>query len=322
MTKKRVIIDVPPIHDDGLKPFEHAPDVEVIRYYRDKPLLDVVSDAVGIMAGLSIFDEAVFENAPNLKVIAKHGVGYDNIDVAAATRRKIPVVTTPYANSSSVAEHTVGFMLAVTKKLIPSNRALRDGTYRGMKDFTGIDIWGKTIGIIGLGRIGSEVARMCRQAFHMTVLAYDPFVTGAYSDTVGAHRVDDLETLLETSDFVSVHCPLSPQTKDMIGESELKKMKTSAYLFNTARGGIVNETALLKALNEGWIEGAALDVTVIEPPDADHPLLNHEKMLITPHIAANTDEAMSRMATMAAEEILRVLAGERPMNIVNPEIYL
>lgn len=322
MTKKKIIIDVPPIHGDGLKAFEHASNVEVIRYYKDQPLVDVVKDAAGIMVGLSIFDETVLENAQNLEIIAKHGVGYDNIDIAAATKRKIPVAFTPYANSSSVAEYTVGFILSVTKKLFESNIALKDGTYRGMKDFTGMDIRGKTIGIIGIGRIGSEVVRMCRLAFNMTILAYDPFVTNAYSNTVGSHRVDNLEALLKASDFVSVHCPLTPLTKDIIAESELKLMKKSAFLFNTARGGIVNETALLRALDEGWINGAALDVTVMEPPTSDHPLLNHEKVLVTPHIAANTDEAMSRMAVMAAEEILRVLAGEKPINIVNPEIYL
>ena len=324
MIKKKVIIDVPPIHADGLEAFEKAPDVEVIRYRRDsdQPLLDAVKDAAGIMVGLSDFDEAIIKTAPNLEIIAKHGVGYDNIDIAAATKRKIPVAFTPYANSSSVAEYTVGYMLAVTKKMSESNAALKDGTYRGMKDFTGTDIRGKTVGIIGIGRIGSEVVRMCRQAFHMTVLAYDPLVTDAYSNTVGAHRVDNLDKLLAASDFVTVHCPLTPLTRDIIAETELKKMKKSAFLFNTARGGIVNEAALLRALDEGWIEGAALDVTIMEPPGADHPLLNHEKMLVTPHIAANTDEAMSRMATMAADEILRVLAGEKPINIVNPEIYL
>ena len=199
---------------------------------------------------------------------------------------------------------------------------MKDGTYTGFKQVTSNDLWGKTIGVIGIGRIGAEVTRMCRLAFHMNVLAYDPFVTDAWAQAVGAKRVKTLDELLKASDFVSVHCPLTTQTNDMIGEKELKAMKDSAYLVNTARGGIVNEPALLAALDAGWIQGAALDVLEVEPPSQDNELLNHKKVILTPHTAANTDEAMSRMAVMAAEEILKVLNGEKPLNVINPEIYL
>lgn len=325
MTKKRVLIDVPPIHDDGLKAFEGVPDVEIVRYYRDdesQSLEDAIKDIDAVMVGLSIFDEKIINMAPNLKILAKHGVGYDNVDVPAATKRKIPVVVTPYANSTSVAEFAVGAILALAKKLFPTNTLLKTGTYTGFKQVTSSDIWGKTIGIIGIGRIGSEVARMCRLAFHMKVIAYDPFVTDAWATAVGAQRVETLEELLTCSDFVSVHCPLTPQSRDMIGEKELKTMKDTGYLINTARGGIINEPALLTALNEEWIQGAALDVLEKEPPSQDNELLNHDKVIVTPHTAANTDEAMSRMAVMAAEEILKVLDGGKPLNIINPEIYL
>jgi D-3-phosphoglycerate dehydrogenase len=274
------------------------------------------------MVGLAIFDEKIINMAPNLKILAKHGVGYDNVDVPAATKRKIPVVVTPYANSTTVAGFAVSSMLALAKKLFPTNAVLKDGTYTGNKQVTGNDIWGKTIGVIGIGRIGAEVTRMCRLAFHMKVLAYDPFVTNAWAQAVGAKLVETLDELLKASDFVSVHCPLTTQTNDLIGEKELKTMKDSAYLVNTARGGIVNEPALLAALDAGWIQGAALDVLEVEPPSQDNELLNHEKVILTPHTAANTDEAMSRMAVMAAEEILKVLDGEKPLNVINPEIYL
>lgn len=321
MQKKKVIIDVMAIHADGLRVFEPADDVETIIYKKDTPLKTFAPDAHGILAGLSIIDEAVIENCPDLKIIAKHGVGYDNIDVAAATKRGIPVAVTPYANNMSVAEFTVGFMLALSKKFYPSSSAVKTGAYRGMKDYTGIDLWGRTVGVIGVGRIGSEVSRICRLAFNMNVLAYDPYVTEAYLTNVGARPVRNLEELLRESDYVTVHCPLSPETKDIIAEKELQMMKRSAYLFNTARGGIINEQALVNALDQGWIQGAAIDATVVEPPGPDDPLVMHEKILVTPHIAANSDEAMSRMAAMAAQEILRVLSGEKPMNIVNPEIY-
>jgi len=321
MQKKKVIIDVASIHKDGLKVFEPAENIETVMYYKDRPLTEIVQDVHGIMAGLSIIDATVIESAPNLEIIAKHGVGYDNIDVEAATKRNIPVATTPYANNMSVAEFTVGFMLALSKKLYPSSQALKAGAYRGMKDFTGIDLWGRTVGVIGVGRIGSEVSRICRLAFNMNVLAYDPYVNEPYLTNIGARPVKDLEELLKQSDYVTVHCPLTPETKDIIAEKELEMMKNSAYLFNTARGGIINEEALVKALDDGQIQGAAFDATVIEPPGSDHPLVTHDKILLTPHIAANSDEAMSRMAAMAAQEIVRVLSGENPFNIVNPQIY-
>ena len=320
---KKILIDVPPIHDDGLKVFEKISDIEIVRYDRaNQSLEDAIKDVDAVMVGLAIFDEKIINMAPNLKILAKHGVGVDNVDVPAATKRKIPVVVTPYANSTSVAEFTVSSILALAKKLFPTNAVLKDGTYTGFKQVTSNDIWGKTIGIIGIGRIGTEVARICRLAFHMNVLAYDPFVTDAWATAVGARLVETLDELLKASDFVSVHCPLTPQTNDLIGEKELKIMKDSAYLVNTARGGIVNEPALLAALDAGWIQGAALDVLEVEPPSQDNELLNHEKVILTPHTAANTDEAMSRMAVMAAEEILKVLDGEKPLNIINPEIYL
>jgi D-3-phosphoglycerate dehydrogenase len=322
MSRKKVVIDVPSIHEDGLKVFERAEDIDVVRFNGDQSLEETLKDAHAVLAGLSIFDKKVIESAVQLELIVRHGVGYDNVDVAAATAKKIAVITTPWANSSSVAEFTVSCMLALAKKLFPSNVALKTGKYGVMKQFTGIDLWGRTVGVIGIGRIGSEVVRLCRSGFHMKAIAYDPFVTNAYANTVGAQRVEDLEELLRPSDFVTIHAPLTPLTKSMIDEKGLKLMKETAYLINTARGGIVNEEALLMALNEGWIAGAALDVLEEEPPSPDHPLLNHDKVLVTPHTAANTYEAMSRMATMAAEEILRVLSGERPMNILNPEIYL
>lgn len=321
MPKRKVIIDIAAIHADGLKVFESASDVEVVMVTSDQPLEAVARDTNGILAGLSMFDRRFIENAPNLKIIAKHGVGYDNIDVAAATKRKIPVAVTPYANSLSVAEYTVGLMLALSKKFFPSNLSLKQGAFREMKAFTGLDLWGKTVGVIGVGRIGSEVVRICRLAFNMTVMAYDPYLSDAYITNTGAQRTDRLDDLLKRSDYVTVHCPLTPETKDLLNEKELRMMKKSAYLLNTARGGIINEQALVKALNKGRPAGAAIDATIEEPPNPNHPLLIHEKILVTPHIAANSDEAMSRMATMAAEEILRVLNGQRPMNIVNPEIY-
>ena len=321
MQKKKVVIDVMAIHADGLKVFEPSDDVETVIYKKDTPLKAFARDAHGILAGLSIVDASVIDSAPKLKIIAKHGVGYDNIDVAAASKRWIPVAVTPYANNMSVAEFTVGLMLALSKKFYPSNQALKAGAYRGLKEFTGVDLWGRTVGVIGAGRIGSEVARICRLAFHMNVLAYDPYITEAYITNLGARPVGDLEDILRKADYLTVHCPLTPETKDIIGEKELKMMKPTAYVFNTARGGIINEQALVDALDQGRIQGAAIDATVVEPPGPDDPLVAHEKILVTPHIAANSDEAMSRMAAMAAREILRVLNGEKPFNIVNPEIY-
>jgi len=283
----------------------------------------------------------MIQNAPNLKIIAKHGVGVDNIDVAAATERKIPVTITSTANSDAVADHALGFMLSLSRNLPKADSDLKSGQFLSLsrnlpkadsdlksgqftrrEHYTGFELGGKTVGIVGLGRIGTRVAKRCAQGFGMKVIAYDPFIDSDYAEKHHAELLDDLEQLLKISDYVTVHTPLTELTENMIGEKELQSMKPDALILNTARGGIINESALYKALKNRWIRGAGLDAYVKEPPLPDeNPLLELDNIMVTPHIAGGTKEAAEKMATGAAEEILRVLKGQHPLHPINPEIY-
>jgi len=260
----------------------------------------------------------VIEAARKLKVIVKYGSkpGIDNVDINAATEKGMVVCYTPYANSDSVAEHTIALILALLKKLDAMSLRLRQGKWRE-KSLLGYELLGKTAGIIGLGSVGSKVAEKIR-GFGVNILTYTRALENAKN--VGA-RLVDLKTLLKESDVVTIHTSLREDTLHLIGEKELKLMKKSAFIINTARGAIIDEKALIKALKEGWIAGAALDVFEEEPPKPDNPLLKMDNVLVTPHFASCTYEAYQREAFMAAEEVLRVLQGMKPKFVANPEVF-
>jgi D-3-phosphoglycerate dehydrogenase len=248
-----------------------------------------------------------------LRVIAKHGVGVDNIDVAAATARRIPVVFTPMANANAVAEHTLAMMLALARNLYPASAALREGKWTRPE---GVELAGKTLGLVGLGRIGGRVAAMARDGFAMRVVAYDPFVS--QSEFAPA---ESLEALLRDADFVTLHLPLLPETRHLLNADRLRWLKPSCRVINTSRGGVIDETALARALGDGRIAGAALDVFDAEPLPAGHPFRSAPNLLLTPHISSSTKEALDRMARDAAQGALDVLAGKRPQWVVNPEVF-
>ncbi len=258
--------------------------------------------------------------ASRLKVIAKHGVGVNNIDVAAATERRIPVAFTPEANSESVAEHTLLLMLALARRLPFLDTSVRGKLFRQRDQFAGSELLGKTVGIVGMGHIGSNVARRCA-AFGMRVLGFDAFVPADEIERRGASPCDNLQTLLRESDFLTVHCPLTPQTYNLIAAPQLAQMKPSAYVINTARGGIVDEDHLADALNSGAIAGAALDAFETEPPDLSRRVFKAQNTIFTPHVAGGTAEALVRMSLQSAEAILAVLAGGRARWTINPEVY-
>ncbi|MBN1856470.1 MAG: hydroxyacid dehydrogenase [Dehalococcoidia bacterium] len=292
-------------------------------YLPDVPgrtLADTIVTAAGIGVRLARVTSDLMATAPNLKVIAKHGVGYDNIDVAAATARGIVVVHTPKANSVSVAEHILSLMLCLANRVCKADRDLKAGRFQKREDYTGVELNGKTLGVVGLGRIGSETARICSAGFGMSVVAYDPFVPSETFERTGHHRADSLVQLLDMADFVVLCVPFKSGTAGMIGAHELSLMKSGSFLVNTARGGLVDEAALYESLVQGHLAGAAIDAFVDEPPPVEHPLLSLPNFIATPHVAGQTTEAMRRMATDMAEEILRVLRGERPLYSVNPEV--
>lgn len=265
-------------------------------------------------------DDAVMAGFPNLKVIAKHGTGLDAIDVPAATRRGIPVVYTPGANSLSVAEHALALMLAVAKRVVSADRAVRgdDFAFKFRAEFR--ELSGLTLGIVGLGQSGRHLARMAGAGLGMRVLAHSPSVPDELFRAACVERCD-LDTLLGRSDVVSLHVPSRPGAGPVIGARELAAMKQGAILVNTARGSVVDEDALVEALTGGHLGGAGLDVFAAEPPPALHPLLRLDNVVLSPHVAGSTGAALERMASGVAEQVIDVIQGRRPAHLANPEAW-
>ncbi len=292
------------IHPDGVSLLHEYCDVDEKTGLTPDQLLGIIADyeAIIVRSATKVTAE-VIKNGLNLRVIARAGSGLDNIDIAAARQREIEVVNSPDANTLAVAEHTMGLMLSLARRLPLADQRLKEGHW-DKKELVGTGLYGKTLGIIGFGRIGHEVANRAR-AFGMHLLVNQRRPTPQLDLAADIESVDLLE-LLRRSDFVSLHAPLTDETRDMIGETQLALMKPTAFLINTARGGIVDENALLAALDAGGIAGAALDVFTQEPvyPGA---LIQHEKMIVTPHIAASTEDAQKNAAETVARNIIDIL---------------
>jgi len=261
----------------------------------------------GYIAGVDAVDRKALEHADRLKVISRYGVGVDCVDLQAAVERGIVVTNTPGANSVSVAELTLGLILSLARQIPEGASALRQGNYPRL---AGVSLEGKAVGIVGLGAIGKELARRLR-GFDCRIIAYDPLPDRAFAEANGVDLLP-LANLLELSDFISLHLPLLPETQGLVNRDFLAKMKRGAFLVNTARGEIVDETALLEALQSGQLRGAALDVFAVEPPSPDNPLLTMKQVIATPHLASQTDSATNRMGWMALQDCLAVLRGEAP----------
>lgn len=286
--------------------------------YTEEDLVEIIGpyDAVMITSQHAITSR-VIAAAPKLKVIVKRGARPENVDYDAATKRGIVVAWTPGVNYVAVAEHTVMLMLCLAKKTIPQMERLRSGAWR--EPDAGIqELCGKTVGIVGLGGIGKALCRML-DGFDVTFLAYDPYISPAQAKEVNVNLVS-LKELLRQSDYVNIHAALTEETRHLIGENELSMMKKTAHLINTARGGLIDESALLKALKEGEIAGAGLDVFESEPPEHENPLLHLPNVVVTPHMAGWSDKAVYREQKEAALEIKLVLEGERPRYPINPEV--
>jgi D-3-phosphoglycerate dehydrogenase len=280
-------------------------------------LLELVGnyDAV-IVRGRTKLTADVIAKGTRLRVIARAGVGVDNIDVVAATKRRIPVVNAPAASTISVAELTLAHMLSLARHIPQADRSMKAGRW-DKKAFEGTELFGKTLGLVGSGRIGAEVASRAR-AFGMRVVAYDPYLPPKVAEERGI-ALTTLEAVLLDSDFVSIHAALTDETRHMIGAKQLALMKKSAYLVNCARGEIVDETALAAAIRNREIAGAALDVFENEPPSG-RPILAEDATSLTPHLGASTKEAQARVGETVAEDVLRVLDERRPEFPVNREV--
>jgi D-3-phosphoglycerate dehydrogenase len=303
-----------------MKILESRPDLEIIVAASTEPQAwdNLLVDADALVVRMPQVRRREIEKAKRLTLISRHGVGCDNIDVDAATEHGVIVATVGLANAPSVVEHTITLMFALAKRLDEFGRAMRAGDYMLKNKLGAIDVAGKTIVVVGLGRIGSRLVPVLR-ALGLNVIGLDPAYSEAEIAAMGAEPNRSLEAVLPRADFLTLHCPLDATTRGMVSTRELALMKPTAFVINCARGGIVDETALLDALNAGRIKGAALDVTVIEPPPLDHPLLHHERVLMTPHSAATTDRGLVRMATTVAQNVLDHFDGRLPpSHIFNP----
>lgn len=261
----------------------------------------------GYIAGLDAIDRSALAAADRLKVIARYGVGVDAVDLQAAKEKGIVVTNTPGSNSVSVAELTIGLILSLARNIPTAAAAARAGEWPRL---AGLSLEGKTVGLVGFGSIGQQVARRLG-GFDCTLLAYDPIVAEDRAAALGV-KLLFLEELVPLADFVSLHCPLTSQTRGLVNAAFLEKMKPGAFLVNTARGELVDESALLAALDSGKLRGAALDVFASEPPAGDNPLLRHPRLIATPHMAAHTDGATQAMGWMSMRDCLAVLRGDPP----------
>jgi D-3-phosphoglycerate dehydrogenase / 2-oxoglutarate reductase len=300
-------------------------DVEAIAYEYSVPtpaFHALLRDVHGVALGLTPFGEAELQAAPSLRVVARHGVGYDSVDVAALTQHNVPLMVTGIANSPSVAEEALFFMLELAKRGGPMHAMVRDGRWTERLSHLPIDLFGKTLLVIGFGRVGTRIARFCL-ALGMTVLVYDPYVKPEAIGAAGCTPATGLDAALPRADFVTIHCPKTEETRGMFDAARLARMKRPAYLVNTARGGIVDETALHAALSSGALAGAGLDVFDREPPSPDNPLLGLPNVVLAPHMAGVTKESFDRMAVAVATNLVEMLDGRPNLDhVVNKEVLV
>ncbi len=304
--------------DSGIELLKKEFEVDVRLDLTPEQLLQEIGQYDGlIIRSATKVTAEVIEKADNLKAIGRAGIGVDNIDIEAATKRGIIVANAPESNTVAAAEHTLGLMLAAARHIPAADTSLRGGEWK-RSSFKGVEVSGKTLGLVGLGHVGAIVARGAH-GMGMRVLAYDPYVS---EDRMRAMNVDRAETtneVFENADFVSLHVPRTPQTMGMVNEETLGKMKSTAYLINVARGGIVDETAIYNALKEKVIAGAALDV-FMEEPNTESPIFTLPNVVVTPHLGASTAEAQDRAGITAAEQVATALKGLVPMHAINAPV--
>ena len=315
------VVCLRPVHPDALALLrEHGATVEVLDPVNEATIAAAMPAAEAVIVRATRIDRAFLAHAPNLRIVARHGVGYDAVDVPALTERGIPLTVTPDANAASVAEHAMMLMLNTARGTLAYDAKLRAGTWSNPPVPTTFDLGGRTVLVMGFGRIGGRVARLCA-AFGMTVLVRDPFVPQNTIKGAGFAPVKDLQAGLAAADVVTIHLPSNEQTRGMVDAGFLAAMKPGAVLVNTARGTLVREEALDAALSSGHLAGAGLDVFWEEPARADNPLLGLPNVVLTPHSAAATEQGLRRMAMSCAESILARFANRLdPDVVINPEV--
>ncbi len=323
-TNKRKVLLPHTMGKQGIALMQSREDIETIIYPAGISQADfriLAADAAGVALSGTAFKQAEMDAALAMQVVARIGVGYDAVEVPALTARGVPLMVAGSANSVSVAEQAFHFIIALAKLNHQMDRLVKDDKWTSRHATPPMEISGKTVIIVGFGRIGTRSARRCL-AFDMNVCIYDPFVDQAAIVAAGCTPVADLDAALPGADFVSIHCPKSPATVDLFNAARLARMKKGAYLINTARGGIVNEADLYAALTTGHIAGAGLDVFDLEPTPTNNPLLRLPNVIASPHMAGVTVESIQSMAVATAQNILGVLDGTpNAGNAINPEVF-
>jgi D-3-phosphoglycerate dehydrogenase len=319
------IVVLDPIHKDGIARAQQEGEVIQVNGKAGGPEVDAaLAKADAILVRSTPIDAALVAKAPNLKVVAKHGAGVDNVHIPTLTQNGIPLANTPgMANATAVSEGAVTLMLAVLKQTLVMDEAVRNDNYKiRFTRYVG-DMWERTLGIVGIGNIGTHVARICGKGFNMRVLAYDPYLSKEEIAKRGAEKVDDLHAMLAQCDVVTIHTPLNEETEGIIGAAEFAAMKPSAVLVNTSRGPTVDEAALVEALRTKKIAGAGIDVFEVEPPSPDNPLftLTGVNLVLSPHNAGLTDESTRQMGIRTAEVAIDVLNGRKPATLLNPDVW-
>jgi D-3-phosphoglycerate dehydrogenase / 2-oxoglutarate reductase len=324
MAKKKILLPSS-MSQAGWQVVRARSDIQAVSFDMSIPTTEfhaILASADGVGLSLTRFGEAELKAAGNIKVVARHGVGYDMIDLPSLTRSRVPLMITGIANSPSVAEHALYLMLELAKRGTAFHSMVAENRWdQRMAQGLPMDLFEKTVLIVGFGRIGTRLAKMCI-ALDMQVCVFDPYVDAAKISAAGCNPEQNLHDALAKADFVSINCPKTKETNGLVADAQFARMKPTAFIVNTARGGIVEETALHTALTTGRIAGAGLDVLELEPPDPQNPLLKLPNIVLAPHMAGVTREALDRMAVSLVNNILSVLDGRPDMdNVVNKEIY-
>jgi D-3-phosphoglycerate dehydrogenase len=325
-TNRKKIFVTESMSQPGRALLRERDDIEIIEFPNMisaadfNALLKTQAPVHGVALGATRFGEPELEASGEMQVVTRIGVGYDAVDVPALSRRNIPLMVAGSANSPSVAEQTMFMMLWLAKRAVEMHSLVKDGKWHNRLGLLPYDLYGKTVLIIGFGRIGTRTAKRCL-AMEMNVLVYDPYKPAAEITAAGCEPVADLDAALPRADFVSIHCPKTPETIGLFNAARLKHMKPTAYLINTARGGIVEEAALYDALSSGKLAGAGLDVFEQEPPPSGHALFELPNVIIAPHVAGVTREAVDRMSEQTARNLLSALDGEPiRQNVINQDV--
>lgn len=318
-----IVVISDPIHRDGVELLEKSCAVRCFAnsYEEKDAIYEAMLDADAVIVRALKVPGELMQRCGNLKIIAKHGSGVNNIDVEAATACGVVVTNTGAANSTAVAEAAMALMLSALRLGPAMDRLVREGRFEERWGLIAGEITGRSVGLVGFGKIGRQVGKMCHGGFGAEVIAYDPVVGAAEMAEAGARKVERLDDLMAMADIVSVHAPLTAGTRHMIGAGQLAAMKRTGVLVHTSRGGVVDEAALTEALAAGRIFAAGLDVFEAEPPAADNPLFSLPNVVLSPHIGGATESSRSLAATQAADAVLSVLEGREPAYFVNATVW-